>query len=82
MVSGLLKTEEYSGRRRFVQTFFLAPQDKGYFVLNDILHFHEEEQQHPTPVLHDNFETALNTSDPATEPGVYPFPSLELILAP
>lgn len=29
-------------RKRFSQTFFLAPQDKGYFVLNDVFRFLEE----------------------------------------
>ncbi|ONK58394.1 uncharacterized protein A4U43_C09F11880 [Asparagus officinalis] len=27
------------GRKNFTQTFFLAPQDKGYFVLNDIFRY-------------------------------------------
>lgn len=26
-------------KRKFTQTFFLAPQENGYFVLNDILRF-------------------------------------------
>lgn len=29
-------------RRKFTQSFFLAPQDKGYFVLNDILRYVDE----------------------------------------
>ncbi|XP_041989736.1 nuclear transport factor 2-like isoform X2 [Salvia splendens] len=29
-------------RRKFVQTFFLAPQDTGYYVLNDVLRYVEE----------------------------------------
>ncbi|XP_017238339.2 nuclear transport factor 2 isoform X3 [Daucus carota subsp. sativus] len=32
-------------KRRFVQTFFLAPQEKGYFVQNDILRYVEESGQ-------------------------------------
>lgn len=39
MVSGSVKTKDFVNRRKFVQTFFLAPQEKGYFVLNDIFHF-------------------------------------------
>ncbi|KAK7245319.1 hypothetical protein RIF29_40158 [Crotalaria pallida] len=39
MVSGFVKMKDVSGRRKFVQTFFLAPQEKGYFLLNDIFHF-------------------------------------------
>ncbi|KAM7475689.1 hypothetical protein LguiB_022932 [Lonicera macranthoides] len=32
-------------RRRFTQTFFLAPQEKGYFVLNDVFRYIEESEQ-------------------------------------
>ncbi|RYR52952.1 hypothetical protein Ahy_A06g027802 isoform B [Arachis hypogaea] len=39
VVSGSVKMKDISGRRKFVQTFFLAPQEKGYFVLNDVFHF-------------------------------------------
>ncbi|XP_023643429.1 ras GTPase-activating protein-binding protein 2 isoform X2 [Capsella rubella] len=31
-------------RKKFSQTFFLAPQDKGYFVLNDVFRFLEEKE--------------------------------------
>ncbi|CAN8247863.1 unnamed protein product [Cochlearia groenlandica] len=41
-VSGSVKTKEFTNRRNFVQTFFLAPQEKGYFILNDIFHFIED----------------------------------------
>ncbi|KAF2573023.1 hypothetical protein F2Q70_00001984, partial [Brassica cretica] len=41
-VSGSVKTKEFSNRRSFMQTFFLAPQEKGYFVLNDIFQFINE----------------------------------------
>ena len=41
-VSGSVKTKEFSNRRSFMQTFFLAPQEKGYFVLNDIFQFIHE----------------------------------------
>lgn len=41
-VSGSVKTKEFSVRRSFMQTFFLAPQEKGYFVLNDIFQFIDE----------------------------------------
>ena len=39
MVSGSVQMKDFTMRRKFVQTFFLAPQEKGYFVLNDIFHF-------------------------------------------
>ncbi|KAG0492819.1 hypothetical protein HPP92_006217 [Vanilla planifolia] len=34
-------------RRDFAQTFFLATQDKGYYVLNDIFRYVEEADQQP-----------------------------------
>ncbi|XP_024366791.1 nuclear transport factor 2 [Physcomitrium patens] len=38
LVTGSLSTSS-SGKRNFVQSFFLAPQAKGYFVLNDVLRY-------------------------------------------
>ncbi|WOK98965.1 G3BP-like protein [Canna indica] len=70
MVSGYVQLEDYSVRRKFVQTFFLAPQEKGYFVLNDIFHFLEEEHihQHPATLLAQNdFESNLNVSNSVPE---------------
>ena len=29
-------------RRKFTQTFFLAPQDKGYYVFNDVFRYVDE----------------------------------------
>nr|XP_043610952.1 nuclear transport factor 2 isoform X2 [Erigeron canadensis] len=49
VVSGSVKSKLFSGWRKFVQTFFLAPQDKGYFVMNDIFHFISEEVTHHRP---------------------------------
>ncbi|KAK4266218.1 hypothetical protein QN277_027173 [Acacia crassicarpa] len=43
MVSGSVQIKEYNQRRKFMQTFFLAPQEKGFFVLNDIFHYVEED---------------------------------------
>lgn len=51
MVSGLVQTKEYSNQRKFIQTFFLAPQEKGYFVLNDYFHFVDQEQVQPAQVI-------------------------------
>lgn len=49
MVTGTLWTK--TSKRDFVQTFFLAPQEKGYYVLNDISRYLEEEPlfDHPPP---------------------------------
>lgn len=74
MVTGSVKTKDFSGRRKFVQTFFLAPQEKGYFVLNDIFHFIDEETiyQHPAPaLLESKFDAQLDASSPLPEqPGI------------
>ncbi|CAL9157176.1 unnamed protein product [Musa hybrid cultivar] len=70
MVSGYVQLKEYSVRRKFVETFFLAPQEKGYFVLNDIFHLLEEEHihQHPTVILaHSNLDTNLNAPSSVPE---------------
>lgn len=41
LVTGFL-TGVDNMRRRFTQTFFLAPQHIGYFVLNDVLRYMDE----------------------------------------
>ncbi|CAN8267666.1 unnamed protein product [Cochlearia groenlandica] len=41
-VTGTVKTKEFSNRRSFVQTFFLAPQENGYFILSDVFQFIDE----------------------------------------
>lgn len=45
MVSGSVQIKD-NLRRKFMQTFFLAPQEKGFFVLNDIFHFVEDDLIH------------------------------------
>jgi hypothetical protein len=60
MVSGLVQTKEYSNQRKFIQTFFLAPQEKGYFVLNDYFHFVDQEQVQPAQgISQETFETNM-----------------------
>lgn len=44
VASGSVKLKDINGWRNFVQTFLLAPQEKGYFVLNDVFHFVNEER--------------------------------------
>lgn len=71
MVSGSVQVKDFSARRKFVQTFFLAPQEKGYFVLNDIFHFIDEEQFHHHPAVllaHSNFNSKLSASATIPEP--------------
>ncbi|KAL0450463.1 UNVERIFIED_CONTAM: Nuclear transport factor 2 [Sesamum latifolium] len=43
LVTGCL-TGKDNLRRKFTQTFFLAPQDKGYYVLNDVFRYVEESE--------------------------------------
>lgn len=56
VVSGSVRSKFFNGWRKFVQTFFLAPQEKGYFVMNDIFHFVSEEvvHHHQPPVSLEN----------------------------
>ncbi|XWS13926.1 hypothetical protein CRYUN_Cryun36dG0080700 [Craigia yunnanensis] len=71
MVSGSVQVKNFSSRRKFVQTFFLAPQEKGYFVLNDIFHFIDEEQIHHHPAVllaQHNLDSKLNSSATIPEP--------------
>lgn len=46
VVSGSIKSRDFNFWRKFVQTFFLAPQEKGFFVLNDMFHFADDEVAH------------------------------------
>ncbi|KZV27514.1 hypothetical protein F511_04565 [Dorcoceras hygrometricum] len=46
VVTGSVKSRDTMRWKKFVQTFFLAPQEKGYFVLNDMFHFGDEEVGH------------------------------------
>ncbi|KAK8571944.1 hypothetical protein V6N13_047571 [Hibiscus sabdariffa] len=71
MVSGTVQVKDFNSRRKFVQTFFLAPQDKGYFLLNDIFHYIDEEQihQHPAVLLaQHNLDLKLNAFATNPEP--------------
>lgn len=73
MVSGSLQTQNFTGRKKFVQTFFLAPQEKGYFVLNDIFHFIDEElmHHHPSVILaQSNLDAKLSVPTTIPEPGI------------
>ncbi|KAJ3693137.1 hypothetical protein LUZ60_012232 [Juncus effusus] len=43
MVTGLIQAGQYEKRRKFIQSFFLATQETGYFILNDFFHYVDEE---------------------------------------
>lgn len=71
MVSGSVQIKDFSGKRKFVQTFFLAPQEKGYFVLNDIFHFIDDEPVHHHPAVllaQSNLESKLNATTTIPDP--------------
>ncbi|KAF6156430.1 hypothetical protein GIB67_009088 [Kingdonia uniflora] len=71
MVSGSVQTKDYTGRRNFTQTFFLAPQEKGFFVLNDIFHFLDEERAHQHESInygHTHYDSQLSSPNPFPEP--------------
>ncbi|KAH9615793.1 hypothetical protein KSS87_003155, partial [Heliosperma pusillum] len=55
IVSGIVRSRNFYGKRKFTQAFFLAPQDKGFFVMNDVLQFQDGDfiTQHPLPELPD-----------------------------
>ncbi|KAL9239067.1 hypothetical protein vseg_013421 [Gypsophila vaccaria] len=55
IVSGIVRSRNFYGKRKFTQAFFLAPQDKGFFVMNDVLQFQDEDVviQHSVPELPD-----------------------------
>ncbi|KAA8543519.1 hypothetical protein F0562_021727 [Nyssa sinensis] len=46
LVTGYLTANDNNVIRNFAQTFFLAPQDRGYFVLNDIFRYVEDVNHH------------------------------------
>lgn len=72
MVSGSVLMKNFSGRRKFAQTFFLAPQEKGYFVLNDIFHFIDDEPflHHPVAYLpQSSLDSKVHAPATIREPG-------------
>lgn len=71
LVTGFLTRKEDNRRRKFIQTFFLAPQDKGYFVLNDIFRYVDESkpiEDNPVvvEVIEDKQTTPLIPDPPRT----------------
>lgn len=70
LVTGSVKSRDFNGWRKFVQTFFLAPQEKGYFVLNDIFHFVSDEEiahHHQLPIHSGNRAYPPAVSSPVPE---------------
>ncbi|OMO53137.1 hypothetical protein CCACVL1_28863 [Corchorus capsularis] len=68
LVTGCL-TGKDNVRKKFTQTFFLAPQDKGYFVLNDVFRYvDEKESYNPVPVNGVNEQASASALTPEPEP--------------
>ncbi|CAN1152913.1 Nuclear transport factor 2 [Linum perenne] len=69
LVTGFL-TGKDEIRRKFTQLFFLAPQEgNGFFVLNDVLRYVEEEELTAVKVSHDLADSApVATITPEPEP--------------
>ncbi|KAL2953225.1 hypothetical protein AAZX31_19G154200 [Glycine max] len=72
MASGFVKIKDIGGKRKFVQTFFLAPQEKGYFVMNDMFHFIDDGVMYPNlvPVASETIDTQPHLSASLAEPPV------------
>ncbi|KAF9673613.1 hypothetical protein SADUNF_Sadunf10G0042300 [Salix dunnii] len=71
MVSGYVQVKGFDNKRKFVETFFLAPQEKGYFVLNDVFHFTDEEPTHHHPAVllaQSHLDSKLNSPSAIPEP--------------
>lgn len=67
LVTGCL-TGKDNLTRKFAQSFFLAPQENGYFVLNDVFrYFEDSEPSEQHPVDEDVDEAAVTeTPEPGT----------------
>ncbi|KAF7130533.1 hypothetical protein RHSIM_Rhsim10G0048400 [Rhododendron simsii] len=65
-------------RRKFIQTFFLAPQDKGYFVLNDVFGCVEDSEllESNKVIVNGIHDTPLASITPDPEP-VYDPPEVD-----
>lgn len=64
LVTGCL-TGKDNLRKKFAQSFFLAPQSKGYFVLNDVFRYVDESESSET-----NMVTIAKVDDSGSVPVV------------
>lgn len=65
LVTGCLTSKD-NLKRKFAQSFFLAPQDNGFFVLNDVFRFVEDGElfeNHSVNGVNDA-TTVLSNQDP------------------
>ncbi|KAJ0096148.1 hypothetical protein Patl1_16688 [Pistacia atlantica] len=80
LVTGCLVAKD-NLRRKFTQSFFLAPQDKGYFVLNDVFRYvdenHEMEDKEESKGVENNKADESAPAAPlAADPGRFLCPKL------
>jgi len=68
LVTGYL-TGTDNVRKKFAQSFFLAPQEKGYFVLNDVFRYVEDESVEVTAVSVNGVSDNVQEVTPPPEPG-------------
>ncbi|XP_052483289.1 nuclear transport factor 2-like [Gossypium raimondii] len=67
LVTGSL-TGKDNVKKKFAQTFFLAPQDKGYFVLNDVFRYVEEKElQNSVPANGISEQASISALTPEPE---------------
>ncbi|KAK4257260.1 hypothetical protein QN277_006873 [Acacia crassicarpa] len=69
LVTGCL-TGKDGVTRKFTQTFFLAPQDKGYYVLNDVFRYIEDKdtlQSNPVSEIINEIENTEKVPEPEAE---------------
>ncbi|XP_021733999.1 ras GTPase-activating protein-binding protein 1-like [Chenopodium quinoa] len=72
LVTGYM-TGKDNVRKKFAQSFFLAPQEKGFFVLNDVFRYVEDEESavpasDPVNVAVEHVEEAPQASEPEQPP--------------
>ncbi|KAI8528789.1 hypothetical protein RHMOL_Rhmol12G0174800 [Rhododendron molle] len=87
LVRGCLTGKEDSVRKKFTQTFFLAPQENGYYVLNDVFRYVDESQSldfHSVSEngINDNTQLAPSMLDPESirgpdQPSLEPVATIE-----
>ncbi|KAF6169161.1 hypothetical protein GIB67_038658 [Kingdonia uniflora] len=66
LVTGCLTGKKDNVKRNFAQSFFLAPQDKGYYVLNDVFRYVDESESREAVSVNGIIEstpTAIMTPD-------------------
>lgn len=73
LVTGCLTSEDNS-KRQFAQSFFLAPQDNGYFVLNDVLRFVEDDEPLEEHDVNNVEDVPIASSVQPAEPAHVPEP--------